>query len=52
MQLFRAGNPFAINLAFAMLVVVLTVIALLNAEIIATHGNVSPINLTASFARP
>jgi hypothetical protein len=46
MQLIRVGNPFAINLAFAMLVVVLTFIALLNAEVIATHGNVSPINLT------
>jgi hypothetical protein len=46
MQPIRAGNPFAIKLAFAMLVVVLTFIALLNAQVIATHGNVSPINLT------
>jgi hypothetical protein len=45
MQLNRAGNPFAIKLAFAMLVVVLTFIALLSAQVIATHGNVSPINL-------
>ena len=46
MQPIRADNPFAIKLAFAMLVVVLTFIALLNAQVIATHGNVSPINLT------
>jgi hypothetical protein len=52
MQLFRAGNPFAINLAFALLVVGLTVIAFLNAEVVATHSNMSPINLTAPLAGP
>jgi len=52
MHLFKAGNPFAINLVFAMLVVGLTVIAFLNAEVTITHGDMSPINLTASFAGP
>jgi hypothetical protein len=38
MQLFRVDSPFAIDLAFAMFVVVLTVIAFVNAEVMATRG--------------